>query len=60
MSRLLCLQIVLGMRLREGWEVVSLGTSDTVVLWLSEPQVVLNGHVLCNPVDEKAYMALLW
>lgn len=49
-----------GMRLQEGWEMVSLGTSDTVVLWLREPKVVLNGHVLCNPVDENAYMALLW
>lgn len=48
------------MRLHEGWEMVSLGTSDTVVLWLKEPKVVLNGHVLCNPLDENAYMALLW
>ncbi|KAJ8917192.1 hypothetical protein NQ315_012684 [Exocentrus adspersus] len=50
---------LIGMRLNEGWVAVSLGTSDTVFLWLSEPKVVLDGHVLCNPVDKDAYMALL-
>lgn len=50
---------LIGMRLTEGWIAVSLGTSDTVFLWLLEPKLVLDGHVLCNPIDEKAYMALL-
>ncbi|KAJ8970915.1 hypothetical protein NQ314_000965 [Rhamnusium bicolor] len=48
-----------GMRLDKGWVAVSLGTSDTAFLWLSEPTVVLDGHVLCNPVDKDSYMALL-
>lgn len=48
------------MKISEGWLAVSLGTSDTLFLWLKEPKVVLNGHVLCNPVDADAYMALLW
>ncbi|XP_019879890.2 xylulose kinase [Aethina tumida] len=50
---------LIGMRLQDGWVAVSLGTSDTVFLWLNEPKVVLDGHVLCNPVDPNAYMALL-
>lgn len=48
------------MKLNEGWLAISLGTSDTVFLWLKEPKVVLDGHILCNPVDSKDYMALLW
>jgi xylulokinase len=39
---------------------VSLGTSDTLFLSLSQPKVILEGHVLCSPVDKDAYMALLW
>ncbi|CAH1970342.1 unnamed protein product [Acanthoscelides obtectus] len=50
---------LMGMRLNEGWIAVSLGTSDTVFLWLKEPKSVLDGHVLCNPIDENVYMALL-
>lgn len=52
--------LVLGMKLNEGWLAISLGTSDTVFLWLKEPEVVLDGHILCNPVDSNDYMALLW
>lgn len=50
---------LVGMRLTDGWVAVSLGTSDTVFLWLKEPHLVLDGHVLCNPVDKDVYMALL-
>lgn len=50
---------LVGMRLNEGWLAVSLGTSDTVFLWIKEPKIVLNGHILCNPVDPNAYMAML-
>ncbi|CAG9818027.1 unnamed protein product [Phaedon cochleariae] len=50
---------LIGMKLNEGWVAVSLGTSDTVLLWLTEPLIVVDGHVLCNPVDKDAYMALL-
>lgn len=39
---------------------VSLGTSDTLFLWLREPMPALEGHIFCNPVDARHYMALLW
>uniref|UniRef100_A0A8D3AGQ7 Xylulose kinase n=1 Tax=Scophthalmus maximus TaxID=52904 RepID=A0A8D3AGQ7_SCOMX len=48
-----------GMRLKPGDVTVSLGTSDTVFLWLQQPRPALEGHVFCNPVDGQAYMALL-
>ena len=49
------------MCLQEGDVAVSLGTSDTVFLWLSgRPTPSLEGHVFCNPVDPEAFMALLW
>ncbi|XP_065804917.1 xylulose kinase [Labrus bergylta] len=48
-----------GMRLQQGDIAVSLGTSDTVFLWLQQPRPALEGHVFCNPVDWQAYMALL-
>lgn len=49
-----------GMRLGKGWLAISLGTSDTLILWLNERIVVTEGHIFCNPVDEDAYMGLLW
>ncbi|XP_055363673.1 xylulose kinase isoform X2 [Betta splendens] len=48
-----------GMRLQPGDIAVSLGTSDTVFLWVQQPCPALEGHVFCNPVDWQAYMALL-
>ncbi|NXA44613.1 XYLB kinase, partial [Nothocercus julius] len=48
-----------GMRLEEGDIAISLGTSDTLFLWIQEPTPALEGHILCNPVDSQAYMALL-
>lgn len=49
------------MCLEPGDVAISLGTSDTVFLWLSgKPTPSLEGHVFCNPVDPEAYMALLW
>nr|CAD7597348.1 unnamed protein product [Timema genevievae] len=50
---------LIGMCLTEGNIAVSLGTSDTLFLWLRSPQTLLEGHILCNPVDKEAYMALL-
>ncbi|XP_011630604.1 xylulose kinase isoform X2 [Pogonomyrmex barbatus] len=50
---------LVGMRLKEGDIACSLGTSDTLFLWLNEPKTITDGHVLCNPVDDQAYMALL-
>ncbi|XP_028288752.1 xylulose kinase isoform X2 [Parambassis ranga] len=48
-----------GMRLQQGDIAVSLGTSDTVFLWIQQPRPALEGHIFCNPVDRQAYMALL-
>uniref|UniRef100_A0A5F9C2T5 Xylulose kinase n=1 Tax=Oryctolagus cuniculus TaxID=9986 RepID=A0A5F9C2T5_RABIT len=48
-----------GMKLEEGDIAVSLGTSDTLFLWLREPTPALEGHIFCNPVDPRHYMALL-
>ncbi|TSK16086.1 Xylulose kinase [Bagarius yarrelli] len=48
-----------GMRLQEGDVAVSLGTSDTVFLWIKEPKPMLEGHIFCNPVDHMSYMALI-
>ncbi|XP_053980420.1 xylulose kinase isoform X1 [Hylaeus volcanicus] len=50
---------LIGMRLKEGDIACSLGTSDTLFLWLNNPKTVLEGHVFCNPLDDNAYMALL-
>uniref|UniRef100_A0A8D0HRU4 Xylulose kinase n=1 Tax=Sphenodon punctatus TaxID=8508 RepID=A0A8D0HRU4_SPHPU len=38
---------------------ISLGTSDTLFLWIKEPTPALEGHILCNPIDSQTYMALL-
>ncbi|XP_055519830.1 xylulose kinase isoform X3 [Leucoraja erinacea] len=48
-----------GMRLQQGDIAVSLGTSDTVFLWIQDPKPTLQGHVFCNPVDSDAYVALI-
>ncbi|XP_077592425.1 xylulose kinase [Stigmatopora nigra] len=48
-----------GMRLREGDLAVSLGTSDTLFVWLRHARPALEGHVLVNPVDWRQFMALL-
>ncbi|XP_044738718.1 xylulose kinase-like isoform X2 [Chrysoperla carnea] len=48
-----------GMKLQDGWLAISLGTSDTVFLWINQPKVVSDGHILCNPVNSDAYMAML-
>lgn len=48
-----------GMRLKEGDVAVSLGTSDTVFLWITDPHPATEGHIFCNPVDCLSYMALI-
>ncbi|XP_057680410.1 xylulose kinase isoform X4 [Corythoichthys intestinalis] len=48
-----------GMRLREGDLAVSLGTSDTVFVWLRHARPAPEGHVFINPVDWRQFMALL-
>lgn len=39
---------------------VSLGTSDTIFLWLPKPVTFLEGHVFVNPIDPDMHMGLLW
>ncbi|XP_043961032.1 xylulose kinase isoform X4 [Gambusia affinis] len=48
-----------GMCLHQGDIAVSLGTSDTLFLSLSEPRPSLEGHVFCSPVEPDGFMALL-
>jgi len=50
---------VAGLGLQRDYLAISLGTSDTVFLWLDQPTPALEGHVFCNPVDSSAFMALL-
>lgn len=51
---------LVGMCLQNGDIAVSLGTSDTVFLWLDEPRPDgHHGHILCNPLNESSFMALL-
>ena len=39
---------------------VSLGTSDTLVLYMDKPIRCLQGHVFVNPLDDNAYMGMIW
>ena len=39
---------------------ISLGSSDTLFMWIDKARPQLMGHVFVNPVDENAYMAMLW
>ena len=39
---------------------ISLGSSDTLSIWIDKAQPQLMGHVFVTPVDETAYMAMLW
>lgn len=50
---------LIGLGLKKDNLAVSLGTSDTLFLWLCDPQPGLNGHILINPIDCNEYMALL-
>jgi len=48
-----------GMCLQSGELAISLGTSDTLFLWLDHPTPSLEGHLFSNPIDPEAFMALL-
>ncbi|XP_077364478.1 xylulose kinase-like [Festucalex cinctus] len=48
-----------GMRLQQGDLAVSLGTSDTVFVWLQHARPALEGHVFINPVEWRQFMGLL-
>lgn len=45
---------------QHGDVIISLGTSDTFMMWLDNPTPKTEGHVFVNPVDNDAYMAMLW
>ncbi|BES97527.1 FGGY family of carbohydrate kinases, C-terminal domain [Nesidiocoris tenuis] len=48
-----------GMCLEEGDMAISLGTSDTLFMWLKEQKYLENGSVFVNPLNETEYMGLL-
>ncbi|KAK6631307.1 hypothetical protein RUM44_005833 [Polyplax serrata] len=48
-----------GMQLSEKDLAVSLGTSDTVMMSLSEPVTTLNGHVMCKSTERNGWLGLL-
>ncbi|KAK0094081.1 hypothetical protein PV326_011862 [Microctonus aethiopoides] len=50
---------LIGMRLKKGDLACSLGTSDTLFLWLDVPKTLTDGHILCNPIDNDAFMGML-
>ncbi|CAL1526059.1 unnamed protein product [Lymnaea stagnalis] len=47
-----------GLAPEQGDVIVSLGTSDTVFLWLTKPTPGLAGHIFANPLNEKDFMSL--
>lgn len=49
-----------GMLVEKDCIVMSLGTSDTLMMNLEEPPRLEEGHVLCHPTDENLFMGLLW
>lgn len=48
-----------GLCIDHGELFISLGTSDTAVFPLDKPSVTLNGHVLCNPIDDNSYIGMI-
>lgn len=50
---------LIGMRLRPGDVAISLGTSDTVFLWLDKQIVLPECNVSVNPLKSDAFMGLL-
>ncbi|XP_059170004.1 xylulose kinase-like isoform X2 [Physella acuta] len=47
-----------GLAPEEGDVIVSLGTSDTVFVWLTQPVPGLTGHIFANPLNRDDFMAL--
>ena len=41
------------------WLIDCSGTSDTIFVWVVEPNPQLTGSIFPNPVDPAAYMAML-
>jgi len=48
-----------GMLTDRNWLVVSLGTSDTIMMNLTKQPKLEEGHVLCHPTDRNCFMGLL-
>ncbi|KAK4294400.1 hypothetical protein Pmani_032982 [Petrolisthes manimaculis] len=48
-----------GLCVESGDLAVSLGTSDTLFLWLDTPRPRIEGHIFVSPIQEGAYMGLL-
>ncbi|VDI53383.1 xylulokinase [Mytilus galloprovincialis] len=48
-----------GLSPRVGDVIVSLGTSDTVFLWMSQQRAETEGHVFVNPIDPNDYMIMV-
>uniref|UniRef100_T1PE87 Xylulose kinase n=1 Tax=Musca domestica TaxID=7370 RepID=T1PE87_MUSDO len=48
-----------GMLVEKDWLVMSLGTSDTLMMNLEQPPHLEQGHVLCHPTEQDQYMGLL-
>ena len=56
---------LIGVKARPGDICISLGTSDTVFVWIEENQSdglkpQITGHIWPNPANQNDYMALLW
>lgn len=48
-----------GLSPKVGDVIVSLGTSDTVFLWLPEQKAESEGHIFVNPINSHDYMAMV-
>uniref|UniRef100_A0A915HZA4 Xylulose kinase n=1 Tax=Romanomermis culicivorax TaxID=13658 RepID=A0A915HZA4_ROMCU len=51
---------MIGIGLKKKDIAISLGTSDTIFAWLKQWQESLIGHVFCSPLDDDAFMGLLF
>lgn len=52
--------VLSGLLTNKDWLIMSLGTSDTLMMNLDKPTTVFKeGHVLCHPCNDQ-YMGLLW
>ncbi|GIY55478.1 hypothetical protein CDAR_538162 [Caerostris darwini] len=48
-----------GTQMNENDMIISLGTSDTVILWLKQPKISVTGHTFINPIDNNEFMGML-
>lgn len=50
---------IAGMLITKNWLAMSLGTSDTIMMALDEPQQLEEGHIFVHPT-ETGFMGMLW